>query len=69
MKIRLEHGGSVFECERKPMKEGRFRALCGLCAAGLYVGLTIGVSTLCGLPGLITVVVASLLAIMVSLVR
>ena len=41
MKIHVEHNGTVFEFESRPMKEGRFRALCGL--PGL---VTVGVVTL-----------------------
>lgn len=38
MKIRLERGGTVFEYERQPMKESRFRVLCALAGAGVYSG-------------------------------
>lgn len=63
MKIRLERGGTVFEYERQPMKESRFRVLCALAAAGVYAGMVIGVTRLCGDFGLLlalfgTVVVA-----------
>ena len=34
MRIRLEHNGTVFEFERRPLPEGRFKALCALAAAG-----------------------------------
>lgn len=59
MKIRLEHNGTVFEYTRQPLPEGRFRAVCGLAAAWLYVGLVLGLAALCGLPGAITVVVVT----------
>ena len=36
MKIRLEYHGTVFEYERRPLPDGRFRALCALAAAGVY---------------------------------
>lgn len=36
MKIRLEHDGTVFEVERKPMPLERFTALCKL--AGCAIG-------------------------------
>ena len=39
MRIRLERSGTVFEYERPPMPEHRFKALCLLAAGGLYVGL------------------------------
>lgn len=55
MKIRLERDGTVFEYERQPMKESRFRALCALAAAGVYAGLVIGVTALCGGWGVVAV--------------
>ena len=64
MRIRFEHNGTVFEYERKPMPEGRFKAVCGLAAAGLYTGLALGVAALCGLPGLIAVGVVTVLAVL-----
>ena len=60
MKIRLEHHGTVFEYERKPMPEGRFKALCGLAAAGVYAGMVRAVASLCGFLGVLLVVVATL---------
>lgn len=33
MRIHVEHDGTVFEYETKPMPEGRFRALCGVAYA------------------------------------
>lgn len=65
MKIRLERGGTVFEYERQPMKESRFRVLCALAAAGVYAGLVIGVTTLCAAPGLFLVVFGTLVVAMV----
>lgn len=65
MKIRLERGGTVFEYERQPMKESRFRVLCALAAAGVYAGLVIGVTKLCGAPGLFLVVFGTLVVAMV----
>lgn len=65
MKIRLERGGTVFEYERQPMKESRFRVLCALAAAGVYAGLVIGVTTLCDAPGLFLVVFGTLVVAMV----
>ena len=55
MKIRLEYNGTVFEYSRQPMPERRFKALCGLVAAGVYtcVCLMLGVTALCGFPGLL----------------
>ncbi len=53
MKIRLELGGTVFEYERHPLPEHRFRAICVLVAAGLYVGMVWTVTALCGIGGLL----------------
>ncbi len=38
MRIRLEHNGTIFEYERRPMPERRFKALCTLAAAWVYAG-------------------------------
>ena len=65
VKIRLERGGVVFEYERQPMKESCFRVLCALAAAGVYAGLVIGVTALCGGFGLPLVRFATVLAAMV----
>ena len=64
MKIRLERDGTVFEYTRQPLPEGRFKAVCGLAAAGLCTGLALGVAALCGLPGLIAVGVVTVLAVL-----
>ena len=61
MKIRLERNGTVFEFERQPMKEGRFRVLCLLGAGVRYAGMVGAVAALCGLPGLFVIAVASVL--------
>lgn len=61
MRIRLEHNGTVFEYERKPLPEGRFRVLCGLAAAGVYAGMVWAVAALCGVPGVLTVAAATVL--------
>lgn len=60
MRIRLEHHGTVFEFERKPMSEGRFRAICGLTAAGVYAGMVWAVASLCGFLGLLLMVFSTL---------
>ena len=62
MKIRLEHNGTVFEFERKPMTEGRFRALCAIAAAGVYAGMVWAVAALCDFPGLVLVLVGTVVA-------
>lgn len=43
----------------KPMKEGRFRVLCLLTAAGIYAGMVAKVTALCGIPGLGAVLLAT----------
>ena len=48
MRIRLERSGTVFEYERPPMPEHRFKALCLLAAVGLYGGMVAAVAALCG---------------------
>lgn len=65
MKIRLERCGVVFEYEHQPMKEGRFRALCAIVAAGIYAGLVIAVAALCGVPGVVVVGLVTLFAFMI----
>lgn len=62
MRIRLEHNGTVFEYERRPMPERRFKALCALAAAGGYVGIVWAVAALCDVPGLLIVVVGTMVA-------
>lgn len=66
MRIRFERGGVVLKYERRPMPEGRFRALCALAAAGVYAGMVAAVTALCGLPGLGVVGVATVLIIMIG---
>lgn len=65
MKIRLERGGTVFEYERQPMKESRFRVLCALAGAGVYAGMAAAITALCGVSGLFLVVFGTLVAAMV----
>lgn len=58
--------GSHLELDRPqhpPMSSSRFRSVCGLAAAGLAVGLVLGVTALAGFPGL---VVAALAVVVVS---
>lgn len=61
MKIRLERDGTIFEFERKPMLERRFKALCALAAAGVYAGMVAVVTDLCGFLGLLAVMVGTVL--------
>lgn len=51
----------MFEYERPPMPEGRFKALCLLAAGGLYVCLVAAVAALCGTIGVGVVAAATLL--------
>lgn len=53
MKLKLDFHGTIFEYEKQPMPERRFKALCALAGAALYVTLVIAVMRLCGLLGLI----------------
>ncbi len=48
MKIHFELGDIVFECERDPMPEGRFRALCSLAGAAIAGGVLLGAIALVG---------------------
>lgn len=52
--------GSHLELDRPPMSNSRFRIICGLVAAALFVALVLGVCALCGLPGLIVISLAAL---------
>lgn len=65
MRFRVERGGVVFEYERKPMKEGRFRILCLLAAAGMYAGMVAAVTALCGIAGLGITLVMTFLIVMI----
>ena len=66
MKIHVEHNGTVFEFESRPMKEGRFRALCALSGVVAYVSMVAAVAALRGLPGLVTVGVVTLLCMAIG---
>lgn len=63
MKIRLERDGTVFEYTRPPLPEGRFRAVCGLAAAGVYAGMVVVIAALCGVTGVITAAVATVVVV------
>lgn len=67
MKIRLEHNGVTFEFERQPLPEGRFRAILGLSAAGVYAGMTAGIAAICGLYGVVTVAVVTVIIAALSI--
>lgn len=66
MRIRLEHNGTVFEYERRPMPERRFKALCVLAAAGVYAGMVWAVAALCGGWGVLMVAVVTLFVVMIA---
>lgn len=66
MKLKLDFHGVIFEYERKPMQEGRFRLLYALAAAALYVGLAIGATVLCGFRGLLVVAALTLIVFAVE---
>lgn len=64
MKIKLDLHGVVFEYERKPMPERRFRALCTLAAVAAYLGMVVGATALCGFLGLVVTVGAAFLIVL-----
>lgn len=64
MRIRLERSGTVFEYERPPMPEHRFKALCLLAAGGLYIGLVAAVAALCGGWGVLMAAVVTLFVLL-----
>ncbi len=66
MRIRLEHNGTVFEFERPPMPEHRFKTLCLLAAGGLYVGLVAAVAALCGGFGVLMVAAVTLFVVIIG---
>lgn len=61
MRIRLEHNGTAFEFERKPMSKRRFKVLCGLAAAVAYAGMVAAVAALCGSFGVLLIMAGTLL--------
>ncbi|MCI8623764.1 MAG: hypothetical protein HFG26_08890 [Provencibacterium sp.] len=61
MKIRIEREDGVFEYERRPMRRARFRALCAIAIAAIYAGALITVAALCGVPGLVTMLLFTML--------
>lgn len=52
-----------FELEKAPMPERRFRDVCLLAAAGMYVSMMVGVASLCGVFGVVSAAVGTLLTI------
>lgn len=66
MKLKIDFHGVIFEYEKKPMQEGRFRRLCALVAAALYVVLAVGVTRLCGLLGFLALSFATVLVVFID---
>lgn len=66
MKLKLDFHGVIFEYEKKPMQEGRFRRLCTLAAVALYVIMVIGTTALCGVWALLAIAVVTLIVLAVS---
>ena len=69
MKIHLEYHGAVFEFERHPMSESRFKAVCRLAAAWVYAGMVAVVTALCGISGLIAAAISSVVALALIVVE
>lgn len=51
MRLRVEIDGRLLEYETRPMRASRFRAICNLCAAGIYALMVVKVASICGLAG------------------
>lgn len=66
MRIKLEYRGTTFEFERKPLPQGRFRALCALAAAGVYAGMVWAVAALCGGWGVAAIALVTLFVVMIA---
>lgn len=66
-RVKIDLCGIVFEYERPPMPEHRFKALCLLSAAGIYGGMVAKVAALCGTVGVAVVGVATFFVVMASM--
>ena len=53
MRIRIEHDGTVFEFECRPMPEGRFRALCSLVLTAIIGAVLLGLVHILGVWGIV----------------
>ena len=53
MKIRLEHNGTVFEFERRPMEIGRFTVLCKLAGAAVGGAVLVALVHMLGVWGIV----------------
>lgn len=66
MKLRLELNGTVFEYEKKPMPEWRFKAVCGIAMCAMGISLLKVVASSCGAVGVISVGIIVLLGYMMK---
>ena len=53
MRIRLEHNGTVFEFERRPMEIGRFTVLCKLAGAVIGGAVLVALVHMLGVWGIV----------------
>ena len=53
MRIRLEHNGTVFEFERRPMEIGRFAILCKLAGAVIGGAVLVALVRMLGVWGIV----------------
>ena len=53
MRIRLEHNGTVFEFERRPMEIGRFAILCKLAGAVIGGAVLVALVHMLGVWGIV----------------
>ena len=53
MRIRLEHNGTVFEFERRPMEIGRFTVLCKLAGAAVGGAVLVALVRMLGVWGIV----------------
>ena len=53
MRIRLEHNGTVFEFERRPMEIGRFTVLCKLAGAAVGGAVLVALVHMLGVWGIV----------------
>ena len=53
MRIRLEHNGTVFEFERRPMEIGRFAILCKLAGAAVGGAVLVALVRMLGVWGIV----------------
>lgn len=60
VKIRFERGDTAFEVEKEPMPPERFRTVCAVWLAVLYVAAVVATLALCGEIGFLVVLLLSL---------